>query len=122
MERNHLQLRWLTLGYIFQQLSLGLKSVNRYQTHLLFEIIELIRSDCSSQWVSQVLLLVDLSKVDFILILSNKVIAMQKVFDSQMEHWFFSLSYGSNATVNTERLNNQWRVPLQACKRTFIIK
>ena len=115
MEHNHLQPRWLALGQIFQQLSLWLKPIRSVSiTHLSFVIIELFRSDCSSQWIGQVVLSIDLFKVDFISILSNKVIAIQKVFDSQMEHQFFSLSYGSSSAVNIEELDHQWRVPLQA--------
>ena len=64
-------------------------------------IIKFLKSDCSSQTVGQVLLLVDLSKVDFLSIFSNKMFAMQKVFGSQMEYQFFSLSYGSSTAVNT---------------------
>ena len=83
MEHNHLQPRWLALEHNFQQLPLELKPIKLVSnTHLSFVIIELFKFDCSNQWVSQVLLLIDLPKVDFISILSNKVIAMQKLFGS----------------------------------------
>ena len=55
MEHNHLQSRLLTLRHNSQQLLLGLKPIKLISnTYLLFEIIELTRSDCSSQFHNQI--------------------------------------------------------------------
>ena len=67
----------IALGHIFQQLLLGLKPIRSISNiHLPFEIIELIKSDCSSQWIGQVLLSVDLSKINFTSIFLDKMIAI----------------------------------------------
>ena len=70
-------------------------------THLPTVVIKFFDTEGFSEGVSQILLSIDLLKVDVTSIndLSYKVIAMQNVLGPMVRLWFLGLSYGSCAVT-----------------------
>ena len=92
----------MTLGYISNNLSLGLKLIGAiFNTYLRFEVVELLHPNSFSEWIDQVLLLVNLLKVDVTSIdnLPHKIVAMQNMLHLLACFQFLRLSNGSRAIV-----------------------
>ena len=90
------------LRHIFQQLPLVVKSLGTVSnTHLRLVVVELLYRQDFSEGVSQVLLSIDLLKVDVTSIhdFSDQVEAMQNVLRLLVCFGFFRLSYGTSAVA-----------------------
>ena len=95
------------MEHIFQQLSLVLKSLGTVSnTHLRLVVVELLYCQGFSKGVGQVLLFIDLLKVNVTSIhdLPDQVEAMQNVLHPLVCFEFLRLSYGTSAvTIEQDR-------------------
>ena len=83
-------------------LSLGLKPIGAVSnTHLRLVVVELLHRNGFSEWVSQVLLPVDLLKIDVTSIhnFSDEMVAAQNMLRLLVCLWFLHLSNGSRAVT-----------------------
>ena len=98
------------LEHISQQLPLVLKPLGIVSnTHLRLVVVELLHRNCFSEWVGQVLLPVDLLKIDVTSIqnLSDEMVAAQNMLRPLVSLWFLHLSNGSRAVTVEQNWTNK---------------
>ena len=91
-------------------LPLGLKPIGVVSnTHLRLEVVELLHRNGFSEWVSQILLSVDLLKVDVTSIhdFSDAMVAAQNMLRPLVCLWFLRLSNGSRAITVEQNWTNK---------------
>ena len=91
-------------------LPLGLKPIGAVSnTHLRLVVVELLHRNGFSEWVSQVLLPIDLLKIDVTSIhnFSDELVAAQKMLHLLVCLWFLRLSNGSRAVTVEQNWTNK---------------
>ena len=100
----------MALGHYSQQSSLGLKPIGAVSnTHLRLVVIELLHHNGFSEWVSQVLLFVDLLKIGVTSIhnFPDEMVAAQNMLRPLVCLWFLRLSNGSRAVTLEQNWTNK---------------
>ena len=109
-EHNHQQTDDWVWDTIPNNLSLGLKPISAVSnTHLRLVVIELLHRNGFSEWVSQVLLPIDLLKVDVTSFhdLPDEMVAAQNMLRPLVYLRFLRLSNGSRAVTVEQNWTNK---------------
>ena len=108
-EHNHQQTDDWLWDTILNNLSLGLKPIGAIsKTHLWLVVVELLHRNGFSEWVSQVLLSVDLLKIDVTSIhFSDEMVVVQNMLRPLVCLWFLRLSNGSRAVTVEQNWTNK---------------
>ena len=100
----------MALGHYSQHFPLGLKPIGAVSnTHLRLEVVELLHRNGFSEWVGQVLLFIDLLKVDVTSIhdFLDEMVTMQNMLCPLLCLQFLCLSNGSKAVTVEQNWTNK---------------